>query len=46
MILINMMMSIINGAFEDIKAQKEAYQAKFDIMAYIRRSTRQLSGLE
>ena len=46
MILINMMMAIINMAFEDIKSQAEAYKSKFDILAYIKMTSRQLSGLE
>ena len=46
MILINMMMAIINMAFEDIKSQADAYKSKFDILAYIKMTSRQLSGLE
>ena len=46
MILINMMMAIINMAFEQIKSEKDTYKSKFDIMAYIKRSTKQLSGTE
>ena len=45
MILINMMMAIINMAFEEIKSQSEAYKNKFEIMEYIKRSTRELTGL-
>ena len=45
MILINMMMAIINMAFEEIKSQSEAYKNKFEIMEYIKRSTRKLTGL-
>ena len=45
MILINMMMAIINMAFEDIKAQASAYDSKFDIIAYIKKSSKELSGL-
>ena len=44
MVLINMMMAIINMAFEEIKAQKNTYKSKFDIMAYIKRSGNELSG--
>lgn len=46
MILINMMMAIINMAFEEIKSQSEAYKNKFEIMEYIKRSTRELTGLK
>ena len=45
MILINMMMAIINMAFEEIKSQSEAYKNKFEIMEYIKRSTKELTGL-
>ena len=45
MILINMMMAIINMAFEDIKAQTEQFKNKFEIMEYIRRSVKELSGV-
>ena len=45
MILINMMMAIINLAFEDIKSQKDTYKNKFEIMEYIKRSARELSGV-
>ena len=45
MILINMMMAIINMAFEEIKSQSEAYKNKFEIMEYIKRSTRELTGV-
>ena len=45
MILINMMMAIINMAFEDIKNQSDAYQNKFEIMEYVKRSTRELTGV-
>ena len=45
MILINMMMAIINMAFEDIKSQASAYESKFDIIAYIKKSSKELSGL-
>ena len=44
MILINMMMAIINLAFEEIKSAKDAYQNKFEIMEYIKRSTKELVG--
>ena len=45
LILINMMMAIINMAFEEIKSQSEAYKNKFEIMEYIKRSTKELTGL-
>ena len=44
MILINMMMAIINMAFEDIKKQTDAFKNKFEIMEYIKRSCKELSG--
>ena len=46
MILINMMMAIINMAFEDIKSQSEAYKNKFEIIQYIKRSIRELTGVQ
>ena len=46
MILINMMMAIINMAFEDIKSQSETYKNKFEIMEYIKRSTKELTGVQ
>ena len=46
MILINMMMAIINMAFEDIKNAKEGYENKFEIMDYIKRSVRELTGVQ
>ena len=46
MILINMMMAIINMPFEDIKAQGDAYKNKFDIVSFIKRSMREMTGLE
>ena len=39
-------MAIINMAFEDIKSQSEAYKNKFEIMEYIKRSMRELSGVK
>merc|ERR1711915_1008263 len=44
MILINMMMAIINMAFEDIKAEKSAYKSKFAIIDYIKRTTKEMTG--
>ena len=46
MILINMMMAIINMAFEDIKSQSETYKNKFEIIQYIKRSIRELTGVQ
>ena len=46
MILINMMMAIINMAFEDIKAQGDSFKNKFEIIEYIKRSTKELSGIQ
>ena len=46
MILINMMMAIINMAFEEIKSEKNAYKNKFEIIEYIKRTTRELTGVK
>jgi hypothetical protein len=46
MILINMMMAIINMAFEEINAQSNSYQNKFDIVNYIKRSVKELTGVQ
>merc|ERR1719186_1254802 len=40
------MMAIINLAFEEIKEQKDTYKNKFDIMTYIKKSTKELVGTE
>ena len=45
MILINMMMAIINLAFEEIKENADQYQNKFELIAYIRRTCREVVGL-
>ena len=45
MILINMMMAIINLAFEDIKSNEESYQNRFEIVEYIRRFVRETVGI-
>ena len=37
MILINMMMAIINLAFEEIKENRAQYQSKFELMEYVKR---------
>ena len=46
MILINMMMAIINMAFEEIKEQKGTYQNKFEIIEYIKRSVKEITGVQ
>jgi len=46
MILINMMMAIINLAFEEINAQGANYQNKFDITGYVKRSVKELTGIQ
>ena len=46
MILINMMMAIINMAFEDIKSQTDRFKNKFEIIEYIKRSCRELTGVK
>ena len=45
MILINMMMAIINLAFEEIKANKSDFQSKFALLDYVKRTTREMIGL-
>ena len=44
MILINMMMAIINLAFEEIKANAHKYRNKFELVEYIKRSIREVVG--
>ncbi len=46
MILINMMMAIINLAFEEIKSNKSDFQNKFELVDYVKRSTREMIGLD
>ncbi len=46
MILINMMMAIINLAFEEIKSNADAYESKFQLVEYIKRTARQVIGIE
>ena len=38
MILINMMMAIINLAFEEIKLNEDKYKNKFELIDYMRRT--------
>jgi hypothetical protein len=44
MILINMMMAIINLAFEEINANAQDYQNKFELVSYVKRTTREMVG--
>ena len=44
MILINMMMAIINLSFEEIKAHKDKYQSKFQLLEFIKRTAKELAG--
>ena len=44
MILINMMMAIINLAFEEIKANASDYQNKFELVDYVKRTAREMIG--
>lgn len=46
LILINMMMAIINLAFEEIKANKEKFKNKFELIQYMKRSLREMIGIE
>ena len=45
MILINMMMAIINLAFEEIKENADQYKNKFELMEYIKRSAKEMIGI-
>ena len=38
-------MAIINLAFEEIKANKSDFQSKFDLLNYVKRTTREMVGL-
>ena len=40
-----MMMAIINLAFEEIKANKSDFQSKFALVDYVKRTTREMIGL-
>ena len=46
MILINMMMAIINLAYEEIKSNKAAYVNKFELLEYIKRTGKEMIGLK
>ena len=46
MILINMMMAIINLAFEEIKANKDDFQNKFELVDYVKRTTKEMVGTQ
>ena len=46
MILINMMIAIINIAFDDIKSKKGQYDSKFALVSYIKRAVRHKLGTE
>eukprot|EP00095_Tigriopus_kingsejongensis_P009158 maker-scaffold798_size95657-snap-gene-0.28 protein:Tk09158 transcript:maker-scaffold798_size95657-snap-gene-0.28-mRNA-1 annotation:"polycystic kidney disease protein 1-like 2-like" len=46
MILINMMMAIINLAFEEIKENEDQYKNKFELIDYIKRTTREMIGIQ
>ena len=46
MILINMMIAIINIAFDEIKTRKGQYESKFALIAYIKRAVRHKLGTE
>ncbi|XP_059084074.1 uncharacterized protein LOC131881274 [Tigriopus californicus] len=46
MILINMMMAIINLSFEEIKENEDQYRNKFELIDYIKRTTREMIGVQ
>ena len=46
LILINMMMAIINLAFEEIKSNAADYQNKFELMDYVKRTTKEMVGTQ
>ena len=46
MILINMMMAIINLAFEEIKSNAADYQNKFELVDYVKRTTKEMVGTQ
>ena len=39
-----MMMAIINLAFEEIKSNKSDFQNKFELMDYVKRTTKEMIG--
>ena len=46
MILINMMMAIINLAFEEIKSNESDYQNRFELVDYIKRTIQEMIGIQ
>lgn len=46
MILINMMMAIINLSFEEIKENKDRYKNKFELLDYMKRTCREMIGVQ
>ena len=46
MILINMMMAIINLAYEEIKSNKAGYVNKFELLEYVKRTGQEMIGLK
>jgi hypothetical protein len=44
MVLINMMMAIINMSFEEIKENATQYESKFQLIAFIKRTAKELYG--
>ncbi len=46
LVLINMMIAIINMAFEEIKENEAKFQSKFALTAYIKKFTREVVGLD
>ena len=46
MVLINMMIAIINMAFEEIKENEGKYQSRFKLTEYIKKVTREVVGLD
>ncbi len=45
MILINMMMAIINLAFEETRSNAESFQNRFELLDYIKRSCKEVIGV-
>ena len=46
MILINMMMAIINSAFEEIKASASDFKNKFELVEYVTRTGKEMIGIQ
>lgn len=46
MVLINMMIAIINMAFEEIKENEQKFQSRFQLTAYVKKFCREVVGLE